>query len=126
MLSFRAVLVAVVTTTALALSGCGASSQSTSTTATPIPAASSTSEAMPSGGPPSGAGAGPTGKAMTPEATAQMAKDLGVTPTALTGAIAKVRASGAGVNLVKTLSAELNLPEATVAAELKTMGPDGP
>ena len=124
--SFRAVLVAVVATTTLVLSGCAGSSQSTSTTATPTPAASSTSPARPSDGPSGAAGPGPNGKTMTPEATAKMAKDLGVTPAALTAAITKARASGGGVNLVKTLSAELNLPEATVAAELKTMGAEGP
>lgn len=129
MTSFRGALVALVATTTLALGGCGASSPSTATT--PTPAASSTSQAMPSGGPPSGGptsggGAGPTGKAMTTEATAKMAEDLGVSPDQLTAAITKARAGGAGVNLVKTLLSELNLPEATVAAELKTIGSDGP
>jgi len=63
---------------------------------------------------------------MTAAATAKMAKDLDVTSTTLTAAITKARAGGAGVNLVKTLSSELDLPEAAVAAELKAMGPDGP
>ena len=76
---------------------------------------------MPSEGPPSGsAGAGPNGRTMTPAVTATMATDLGVTPTGLTAAITKARATGAGVNLVKTRSSELNLPEATVEAAPET------
>lgn len=128
----RAALVALVASAALALGGCAASSPSPSTTATTSPTtssptASSTSQAAPSDGPPSGApGAGPTGKTMTPEATAKMAGELGVTPTELTAAITKARSGGAGVNLVKTLSSELDVSETKVAAALKDMGPDGP
>lgn len=123
----RTLVVALVAAATLTLGGCGATDSTTPTTTASAPTTTGTAQATPTDAPPSGgAGAGPTGKAMTSEATARMAKDLGVTPTELTAAITKARAGGAGVNLVKTLSSELNLPEATVAAELKTMGPDGP
>jgi hypothetical protein len=72
------------------------------------------------------AGGGGTGKAISAKATAKLANALGVTPTALTAALTKARANGAGANLVRALSSELGVSETKVAAGLKALGPDGP
>jgi hypothetical protein len=63
---------------------------------------------------------------MSAQATETLAKALGVSTTALTAALEKARSNGAGVNLVRTLSSELNVPETKVAAALKALGPNGP
>lgn len=134
MSSFRALPLVLIAAAGIAVGGCGSSGR---TTAASAPAAGVTSQAgplnapstgaMPTGAMPTGAaGGGGTGKSMSPESTATLAEGLGVSPATLTAALTKARSNGAGVNLVKTLSSELNLPETKVAAALKAMGSNGP
>jgi hypothetical protein len=118
--SLRA-LPAVVIAARIVISSCGSSSQTTSTATTSVssPADGSNGQVGPAGG-------SPTGRTMSAASTATLAQALGVTPAKLTAAITTARANGAGVNLVKTLSTELNVSETKVAAGLKALGPNGP
>lgn len=65
-------------------------------------------------------------RVISAEATATLAKALGVTPAAVTAVLAKASAQGGGVNLVKFLASELHVTETKAAAGLKALGADGP